>query len=374
MGAISSAAPWAGPPSEPRTARQTPIRRTRFPDRPMVPASHRAPGQRRDLGSVRPCFAWAPWPARLRWGAPGVGGFRAEVARGAPALGTVGGSAPGNFSCARGRKRWAPEVPRTESGASRGRQWPARRPEDPSAAHPPESGPPQLGVGRCSVSPAPMLATKRPLRQIGPLPPRSASQPKAAPEKTSIGETRALSAYAREDCGLTKHRAGLPDFRRTLPALAPRSSANLVEPRPTPAQIWIMIVHTWPTSREHRFKPKLKRELALSERVVRVARRRTRPCRARAIAAGLAVAATALCGSNVEEVDYYTWELRLRDLLSHLSFNEISVTVYGARRSDRGWVLDAEVRWVASTPESTASADQGVGVSLLVVGFGPPRS
>lgn len=67
-------------------------------------------------------------------------------------------------------------------------------------------------------------------------------------------------------------------------------------------------------------------------------------------------------------------ELRLRDLLSHLPFNHVTVEVQGARRSDRGWVIDAEVRWAASAPESTDATDQGIGVSLLVAGLGLPRS
>lgn len=73
-------------------------------------------------------------------------------------------------------------------------------------------------------------------------------------------------------------------------------------------------------------------------------------------------------------MDYYTLEVRLRDLLTHLPFDQISAEVRGARRSDRGWVLDVELRWSASSPESTEDTDQGVGVSLLVVGLGPPRS
>lgn len=65
----------------------------------------------------------------------------------------------------------------------------------------------------------------------------------------------------------------------------------------------------------------------------------------------VATATTAAQGHNWERVDYYTLGLRLRDLLSHLPFNQVSVEVQGVRRSDRGWVMDAEVRWAASSPE-----------------------
>lgn len=80
-----------------------------------------------------------------------------------------------------------------------------------------------------------------------------------------------------------------------------------------------------------------------------------------------------LLRETVRRVDYDSIWQALEDLLTLVPPNELRFVIAGARHDGFGWLIEGELSWTGANPESTASEDRPIGVSLRNSRYGPGR-